>query len=72
MLPKVFQFPEESGDYLKFTYGLPKYSYRHYKRLIKAGQYPEPYYLTPQRPVLTQVQLDEHAARILSQISTNI
>jgi hypothetical protein len=71
MPPKVFQFPNESGNYLKTTYGLPKYSARHYKRLIKIGKHPTPFYLTPQRPVLTQVQLDEHAARVLAEISAH-
>jgi hypothetical protein len=72
MTPKVFAFPNESGDYLKSTYGIPKYSRRHYKRLIAAGKHPAPFYLTPTRPVLSQAQLDEHAARVLAGISGQI
>jgi len=72
MQDKVFSFPNECQDYLKATYGLPKYSLRHLKRLIKAGLYPAPHYLTPQRPIQFKKELDEHAETTLARVSGNI
>jgi hypothetical protein len=72
MHDKVLSFPNEAQDCLKDKFGIPKYSLRHLKRRIKAGLYPAPHYITPQRPVQFQSELDEHAEITLARISGNI
>lgn len=66
---KLFSSHQEAQQYLRERYGFKPYSDRHTKRLIKAGRFPAAVRLSRTRRAWTQEQLDQHAERILTEIS---
>jgi hypothetical protein len=63
---RIYSYPRECQQYLQEQYGLRPYSDRHLKKKIVARTFPEPFEISPRRKGLTQQQLDDYAADILS------
>ena len=65
-MSKIYAFPKESDAYLETKYNIKPFSHRHTIKKIRAGTYPEPFDISPRRKALSEAQLDQYAADILS------
>src|SRR6516164_8940437 len=68
----LIPFPHEAQRYLREKYGIPPYSNRHVKLLVKQGRYPRPIEISPRRQANSQSQLDRYGLAFLEKINAEL